>query len=152
MNKMMLYNYIIIFYYPIVQCKHGSVQLVGTGAVSFGRVEVCINGVWSTICDHHWTVTEASVICSQLGFYKQGLIKAFHNQMMMSTTVKIAVKCLSNTGAEAITGSFIDSVQPFGIYKLKCTGNEESIWECMYDLQTDSTCKQSDDASVHCKG
>ena len=89
MNKMMLYNYIIIFYYLIVKCKHGSVQLAGTESMSFGRVEVCINRLWSTICDHHWTLTEASVICSQLGFYKQGLIKAFHNQMMMSTTVKI---------------------------------------------------------------
>ena len=78
MNKMMLCNYIIIFYYLIVQCKHGDVQLAGTEAMSFGRVEVCINGLWSTICDHHWTVTEASVICSQLGFYKQGLIKVFH--------------------------------------------------------------------------
>ena len=78
-------------YYPIVQCKHGSVQLAGSGAVSFGRVEVCINELWSTICDHHWTVTEASVICSQLGFYKQGLIKVFHKQKIMGTTVKIAL-------------------------------------------------------------
>ena len=32
-----------------------------------GRVEICVNGIWGTICDDIWDVREAIVTCRQLG-------------------------------------------------------------------------------------
>ncbi len=33
-----------------------------------GRVELCINNTYGTICDYRWDTLEAQVACRQLGY------------------------------------------------------------------------------------
>ena len=52
-------------------CTTGDVRLIG--AYYYGRVQVCIGGVWGSICkDRFWDNKDASVICKQLGFSPNG--------------------------------------------------------------------------------
>ena len=45
---------------------------MGGGGFS-GRVEVCLDQRWGTICDDGWSMSDAEVVCEQLGFLTTGL-------------------------------------------------------------------------------
>ena len=61
----------IILLFITGNCTDGEIRL-GDDAVLRGRVEVCINNIWTTICASYWTDNEATVICSQLGYSHYG--------------------------------------------------------------------------------
>ena len=58
-----------MFSYLLLVCTTGSVRLLGIGSSSTqGRVEMCYNNQWGTVCDNLWDINEAIIVCKQLGF------------------------------------------------------------------------------------
>ena len=55
------------FCFPVAPCTQGNVRLQGGSNIS-GRVEICNNNVWGTVCDDLWGTADAHVVCRQLGF------------------------------------------------------------------------------------
>ena len=50
------------------ECSEGSIRLTDGDVEQEGRVEVCVNGVWGSVCDNGWDTTDAYVVCQQLGY------------------------------------------------------------------------------------
>lgn len=62
-----------------VGCTDFDVRLVNGSTVNplEGRVEVCINNAWGTVCDTGFSVNDAEVICSQLGHPFSGMHRVY---------------------------------------------------------------------------
>ena len=58
-------------------CLPGQLRLVGGITANEGRVEICLNNGWGTVCDNSWGRAEATVVCRQLGYPTQGQRFAF---------------------------------------------------------------------------
>ncbi len=54
-------------------CTAGSVRLVDGNATNEGRVEICLDGQWGTICTRFSSEDVADAVCGTLGYASTGM-------------------------------------------------------------------------------
>lgn len=57
-----------------IGCTHVAVRIVGGSINREGRVEVCLNGIWGTVCGDYWSQEDANIVCRQLGYSNSGTL------------------------------------------------------------------------------
>ena len=54
-------------------CSNGDLRLVNGSNILEGRVEICINNAWGTVCTSSISEDDTEVICRQIGQLPPGM-------------------------------------------------------------------------------
>ena len=127
------------------ECSETEVRLVDGRTPVDGRVEICLHGLWGSVCDDDWTVRHAAVVCQQLdyggGKPHTPVILFLYNTACMSVSVPLSEhRVLSN-------GTF------YHLDDVACTGNENLLADCSHAGVGEHNCGvQQEEAGVICNG
>uniref|UniRef100_A0A8D1DME7 SRCR domain-containing protein n=1 Tax=Sus scrofa TaxID=9823 RepID=A0A8D1DME7_PIG len=101
-------------------------QLVSGSGRCSGRVEVFYHGQWGRVCDDHWDMKDAQVVCRQLS----------------------CGRALEAPGE----AHFGDGEGEFLLDDVDCTGGERFLGQCPHADWSLHNCGPGEDASVICSG
>ena len=102
-----------------------TIRLVGGRGPHEGRVEVFYRGAWGTVCDDDWDITDAGVVCRELGF--SGAVSAFKE------------------------AHFGKGLGPIWLDDVRCRGNECRLDHCLHRGVGKENCHHGEDAGVVCQ-
>ncbi|XP_061172005.1 deleted in malignant brain tumors 1 protein-like [Saccostrea echinata] len=112
-----------------IRCHTQDIRLRGGSHPHEGRVEVKVEGQWSTVCDDGWDDKDATTVCRMLTDYPID-------------------KHVNGTAlANAFFGRGNGRV---AMSKVKCNGSEVSLLSCQADMTGGVNCDHSRDAGVSC--
>ena len=131
---------------PNNMCPEEIIRLVGGNFTSEGRVELCINNHWGTICDDRWSNQESAVVCNSLGYSGerlalppfQGAIGRVQTLSPVSRSIcyrlspshhkPLSLSGLQETILDCPGTSSLEGKDPFGSMKRTVSGMSPVCW------------------------
>ena len=86
---------------------------------------MCYDGVWGSVCNEQWTVTDARVACNQLELPVEGN----NNTDSCSYMLSLQDNCDHESGATTVT-DISTAGALIALSGLNCTGDEEKLINC----------------------
>lgn len=74
---------------PYSSCDDGAVRLLNGTTSLEGRLEICINNAWGTVCQNAFSSDEASIVCSKLGL-DNGLFRTLCFAVSVISIIRIS--------------------------------------------------------------
>ncbi|XP_066487129.1 deleted in malignant brain tumors 1 protein-like isoform X2 [Tiliqua scincoides] len=102
------------------------IRLVNGRSNCSGRVEVFHDGQWGTVCDDSWDITDARIVCQEMG-------------------------CGDARSAQS-RGAFGHGTGPIWLDDVHCTGTESALSQCPAKRWESHNCNHGEDAGVICSG
>ena len=119
------YICIVLYYCFLTACIEGDIRLVDGFGSYQGRVEVCHNNTWGTVCDDLWDTNDGIVTCRQLGLR------------------------FVNVVGSAFFGA---GTGPIWLDNLRCIGSESQLIDCNHNGFGVHNCVHGEDAGLICEG
>lgn len=101
--------------------NRGPVVVRLVGSSTRGRLEVLYQNVWGTVCDDNFDSVDASVVCKMLGFQR-------------------------STQVYTVSGG----TGQIWLDEVRCTGQEQSIFDCPHGGMAKHNCNHSEDVGIGC--
>ncbi|XP_053506025.1 scavenger receptor cysteine-rich type 1 protein M130-like [Ictalurus furcatus] len=98
----------------VCDVEHWSLRLSGVEGSCSGRLEVYHNATWGSVCDDQWNISNARVVCRQLG-------------------------CGSALSADRNVSSG-PGEGTIWLNRVKCRGDEIHLWDCHHSLKNHTDC------------
>ena len=124
-------------------CSEGAVRLMDGVIQQEGRIEVCTNGVWGSVCDQAWDKTDAHVLCQELGYAELGNKLCKHGLSI--------IQLFSPTESVAYHNSYFGAgYGPILYSNVSCGGWETSFAMCSKNEFLSFSCPREHTAGLLC--
>lgn len=122
-------------------------RLVNGTSNQAGRLEVCTNGIWGSVCGTGFDVTDAYVVCKELGLGVSG------NNMISMVAFIITTSYFSFVKEPIVyTNSYFGDGDGAIVYSnFACRGYEGSVLECAKQEYGSFTCSRNNVVGIICQ-
>ena len=120
-------------------CQEGAVRLVNGSTQQSGRLEVCTNNIWGTVCGDGFDVTDAYVVCRELGLGISG-----------KCIINIMIYLLITEPTVYINSHFGDGNEAIVFSNMQCGGYEGSVSDCDKMNYGTFSCSRSNVVGIIC--
>ena len=133
-------------------CSDGEIRLAGKVTTTSGRLEICYNKVWGTVCSRGWELKDSYVACRELGFHQNGNDFVTVDVVAIATIVIFEISGLPISTSSPFFAGYGSG--PIFLYRTSCLGSESALRECTstsYPLPG-TYCNHFYDLTLNCTG